>query len=84
MCGITVRHSGGRVEKISGNPDDPFSRGYHCIKAESLADLYADPDRLRAPVRRTPSGFETISWDRAIALAAEGLDGVKAKAGSQG
>ena len=32
-----------------------------------------DPDRLRTPMRRTPSGdFEPVSWSDALDLAADG------------
>src|SRR4051794_41826540 len=51
-CGIDVEVEGDRVLRISGDAQDPISRGYICPKAAALADLYTDPDRLRRPVRR--------------------------------
>ena len=70
-------HRGRPVTAIRGNDDDPLSRGYICPKGVSIADVHADPDRLRRPVRRvgegrTPSWVE-IGWDEALDLVADGL-----------
>ena len=46
-CGIVVETEGERVRRITGDPEDPSSRGYICPKGAALADLHADPDRLR-------------------------------------
>ena len=62
---------------IRGNPADPLSRGYICPKGVSLADVHADPDRLRAPVRRVGTGADAewveIGWDEALDRVADGL-----------
>ncbi len=69
-CGILVTVDEGRVTRIVGDPDDPFSRGHICPKAAALADLQHDPDRLTHPVRRTATGWERVSWDEALDEAA--------------
>ena len=61
--------------------EDPISRGYICPKAAALADLYADPDRLRRPVRRVGSEWEEIGWDEALDMAADGLRAVQRRHG---
>ncbi len=66
MCGIAVDIEDGEVQSIRGDDQDPFSRGHICPKATALKDLQQDPDRLRQPVRRTPEGWEEISWDQAL------------------
>jgi hypothetical protein len=67
------------VTSIRGNPADPLSRGYLCPKGVSLADVHADPDRLRAPVRRVGTGADAewleIGWDEALDRVADGLAG---------
>lgn len=81
ICGLEVTVAGvpgaERVTSIRGNPADPLSRGYICPKGVSLADVYDDPDRLRAPVRRVGTGpdarWEEIGWDEALDLVADGL-----------
>ena len=52
ICGIELTLDDGAVTAIRGNDADPLSRGYICPKGVSMADVYADPDRLRRPVRR--------------------------------
>ena len=62
ICGLelTVEGDGpsARVTAVRGNPADPLSRGYICPKGVSLADVHADPDRLRTPVRRVGTGAD--------------------------
>jgi anaerobic selenocysteine-containing dehydrogenase len=81
-CGIKVEIDDARVVRISGDPDDVLSRGYICPKAAALADLQSDPDRLRRPVKRVGDEFVEISWDEALALAADGLRGVQDRHGT--
>ena len=81
-CGIDVEVDGDRVVRITGDADDPISRGYICPKAAALADLYADPDRLRRPVRRVGSEWEEIGWDEALDMAADGLRAVQRRHGN--
>jgi anaerobic selenocysteine-containing dehydrogenase len=38
-CGIAVEVEGNRVLRITGDSEDPISRGYICPKAAALADL---------------------------------------------
>src|SRR5579862_8742853 len=71
MCGLNITVEGNRVTDIRANPDDVFSRGHICPKGPALREVLDDPDRLRAPVRRTPTGWEPISWDEAIGAAAK-------------
>ena len=56
ICGLELTIEGDRVTAIRGNDADPLSRGYICPKGVSLADIHADPDRLRRPVRRVGEG----------------------------
>ena len=76
-CGIEVRVDDGRITAIAGDTQDPSSHGYVCAKARALGDLHADPDRLRHPIRRTATGWERVSWDEALAYAAEGTRAVQ-------
>ena len=81
ICGLELtieeRPEGPAVTAVRGNTADPLSRGHICPKGVALADVYTDPDRLRAPVRRVGSGpdarWEEISWDEALDLTADGI-----------
>lgn len=71
ICGIAIELEGDLITAIRGDPDDPFSRGHICPKAVALKDVHEDPDRIRRPLRRTASGWQEISWNEALAEAAE-------------
>ena len=66
---------------IRGDKDDPFSRGYICPKAVALQDFHFDPDRLRHPVRRTPTGWQRIDWNEAFDEVAKNLKRIYANCG---
>ena len=73
ICGLEFTVADGRVVGVKGDPDDPLSRGHICPKAVALGDIHDDPDRLRAPVRRTDDGWQEITWDEAYDLVVERL-----------
>src|SRR6185503_6696556 len=81
ICGIEITVEADQHLNIRGDKDDPFSRGYICPKAVALQDIHFDTDRLRHPVRRTPTGWETISWDQAFDQVANNLKGSNAQYG---
>ncbi len=81
MCGLEIEVQDGDVLTIRGDKADPFSHGHICPKATALADIYHDPDRLRQPVRRTPTGWETIGWDEAFAEVVTNLKRIQAENG---
>jgi anaerobic selenocysteine-containing dehydrogenase len=66
MCGVAIETDGDRVVSVRGDDRDPFSKGYICPKATSLADIHHDPDRLRRPLRRKGRDFEEIDWETAL------------------
>ena len=81
MCGLLVEHRDGDILSIKGNPDDVLSHGHICPKAVALKDLHTDPDRLRRPLRRTPTGWEEIGWDAAFALIEQRIGEIRARHG---
>jgi anaerobic selenocysteine-containing dehydrogenase len=70
MCSILAHVENGRVVRIEGDPDQPFTAGFACGKVNRDADLVHSPERLVTPLRRTgPKGsglFAPITWDAAI------------------
>jgi anaerobic selenocysteine-containing dehydrogenase len=81
MCGIEITVEDQQRLTIRGDKDDPFSRGFVCPKAVALQDLHFDNDRLRHPLRRTPTGWERISWNQAFDEVAKNLKIINAKYG---
>lgn len=66
LCRLRIDVEDGQIQRIAGEPDDPWSMGHICPKGVALQDLHTDPDRLRTPMRRTPDGWEAIGWDEAL------------------
>ncbi len=67
ICGLRIEVDDGRIVSISGDRDDPFSRGHICPKAVALQDIHNDPDRLKHPLRRTGAGnWERVPWKSAL------------------
>jgi anaerobic selenocysteine-containing dehydrogenase len=78
ICGLEIKVDEGEIISIKGDKNDPLSRGHICPKAVALQDLHKDPDRLRAPVKRTLEadgtiGWQEISWEEALDTTAEKL-----------
>ena len=70
-CGLIAEVEGGRVVKVRGDPEHPYSKGTLCPKMNGYDRTVHSPDRLTHPLLRTgPKGtgeFRRASWDEAIA-----------------
>ena len=81
-CGLELTVVDGRVERIRGDDDDAFSRGFVCPKGASLGQLHDDPDRLRAPLVRGDDGeLREATWPEAYTRVAELLEPILAEHG---
>ena len=80
-CGIDVHLKDGKIRYIEGNRDHPVNRGVLCAKGSAGIMQHYAPARLKAPMKRVgPRGsgqFEEISWDEALAMAADWLGTVR-------
>jgi anaerobic selenocysteine-containing dehydrogenase len=82
ICGLEITvNENNEILTINGDKKDPFSRGHICPKAVGLKDIYLDKDRLKQPVRRTETGWETISWNEAFDEVASKLKSIQAQHG---
>jgi anaerobic selenocysteine-containing dehydrogenase len=70
MCSLLAHVQDGRVLKVQGDPDQPFTAGFACAKVNRDADLVHSPDRITTPLRRTGAKgegqFAPITWDAAL------------------
>jgi anaerobic selenocysteine-containing dehydrogenase len=70
MCSLLAEVEGGRVVRIKGDPDQPFTAGFACAKVNRDAELVHSPARLKTPLRRIGAKgegkFAPITWDQAL------------------
>ncbi len=70
MCSLLARVEAGRVVRIDGDPDQPFTAGFACAKVNRDAELVHSPERLATPLRRVGAKgkgeFAPIGWDEAL------------------
>lgn len=83
LCGLVAEVEDGRLVNLSPDPEHPVSRGYFCPKGRAMLQVQNDPERVRAPLKRTGSGWEKVSWDEAIAEVGDRLSAIRREHGSQ-
>ncbi|MGE0257219.1 MAG: molybdopterin-dependent oxidoreductase [Alphaproteobacteria bacterium] len=70
MCSLLAEVDNGRVLRVRGDPEQPFTAGFACAKVNRDADLVHSTERIKTPLRRIgPKGearFAPISWDSAL------------------
>src|SRR5256885_3800889 len=83
LCGMLVDIEDGRLKRVRGDPDNPDSRGFLCMRGYAAREIVDTPQRLLHPMRRSArSGtWQRITWDDALDTIAEraravGPDGV--------
>ncbi len=65
-CGTQVTVEDGKAMKIRGLESHPLNKGRLCPKGANALESIYSPNRLKTPLKRTDSGFEEISWDKAL------------------
>ncbi len=81
-CGILAHVRGGRVVRITGNPDDPVSQGRLCARGQAGLQMTYDADRIRQPLKRDASGrLRPVSWQQAFTEIGDKLQSISATHG---
>ncbi|MFH1487689.1 MAG: molybdopterin-dependent oxidoreductase, partial [Pseudomonadota bacterium] len=87
VCQVLVHVDGGRVVKVTGDPESPTSRGYLCPKGKAAPELLYHPDRLGHPLRREgqrgENRWKRVSWDEALGEMAERFGRIKEESGAE-
>lgn len=77
----------GRAVRVVGDPDNPVTRGYLCVKTNRYEERVYSPDRILYPVKRTgPKGsgqFARITWEEALGEIASRFRGIIAEHGPE-
>ncbi len=70
MCSLIASVEDGKVVRIQGDPDQPYTAGFACGKVNRDSDLVNSPERIKTPLKRSgPKGsgqFTPIGWDQAL------------------
>ena len=70
MCSLIAQVEDGKVVRVQGDPDHPYTAGFACGKVNRDADLVNSPERVHTPLRRVGAKgagqFKPISWDEAL------------------
>lgn len=86
-CALRVHVRGGRVVKVTGDPEHPTTRGFVCVKVGHYHERVHSPDRVLHPLRRVgPKGsgrFERVSWEEALTYTATRLGEVVTRYGGE-
>ena len=87
-CSLTAHVENGKLIKLRGSTDNPFTKGVICEKVTKYyPDFVHGKRRLTQPLQRTgPRGseeYEVISWEKAIDLTFQGFQKAIEKYGSE-
>jgi anaerobic selenocysteine-containing dehydrogenase len=69
LCGMLVDVDDGQLMKIDGDPDNPDSQGFLCVRGRASREIIGNPKRLLRPLirsRRTDDAWREASWDEAL------------------
>jgi anaerobic selenocysteine-containing dehydrogenase len=77
----------GRAERLSGDPEHPFTRGTLCAKVNHYLERVYHPDRVLYPLKRAgrkgDGRFVRVSWDEALADIASRWNAIVAESGAE-
>ncbi|OAT84829.1 molybdopterin-dependent oxidoreductase [Desulfotomaculum copahuensis] len=85
-CSILSYVQDGVLKKVTGNPEQTFTRGHLCAKGYTYTRRVYSPDRIKYPMRQTGgrgSGkWQRINWDEAMDVIARKILELKKRYGS--
>lgn len=71
LCGMLVEGEEGRLVNVSGDPENPDSQGFLCVRGQASREVFENPSRLLRPLvraRRTDDAWREASWEEALDL----------------
>ena len=73
LCGMLVEVDDGRLVRVTGDPHNPDSRGFLCIRGQASREIIGNPRRLLRPLvraGRSETSWREATWDEALDLVA--------------
>lgn len=74
LCGMLADIEDGRLAGVRGDPDNPDSRGFLCVRGRASREIIGNPRRLLTPMvrdRRSDDAWRRATWDEALDRIAE-------------
>ncbi len=75
QCGMLVDVENDQVTSIKGDPENPDSRGFLCIRGQATREIPYNPQRLTTPLKRvgkrSEDRWEPITWEDAYTIIIE-------------
>ena len=71
LCGMLVDVEDGQLIGVRGDPENPDSRGFLCVRGQASREIIGNPKRVLFPLvrdRRTDDAWRRASWDAALDL----------------
>ena len=69
-CGVLLYTKDGKLQKVEGDPLDPYANGKLCMRCLDLEEMVNHPQRLKYPMKRAgergENKWERITWDEAL------------------
>ena len=69
-CGMLVEVEGDNVIALKGDPENPDSRGFLCVRGRATRELVKNSKRLLTPLRRVgrrgEDAWEPVSWEEVL------------------
>ena len=86
-CGLLAKVEDGKITRVKGDPEHPFTKGFICKKARFFPGHVHNGERILTPLKRIgPKGsgqFEPLSWDAALDLVSENIRRVAVEFGPE-
>lgn len=87
-CGVLMYVKDGKLEKIEGDPENPYNHGRLCLRCLAVQEMVDHPDRIVYPMKRDPKDrgkntWERITWDEAYDLIAERFHAISEEYGPE-
>jgi anaerobic selenocysteine-containing dehydrogenase len=79
FCGMKVKVDGDRLLEVAGDPDNPDSKGFLCVRGLAADEIVANPKRILYPMARasrSSDDWQRIGWDDAFERIVAGIEAV--------
>ncbi len=79
LCGMQVTVAGNRLVKITGDKQNPDSRGFLCARGQAAGEIIDNPRRILYPMmrsKRASGNWDVVSWDDALDCIVQGFQAV--------